>query len=1187
MNCYENNGWKGSLGMRENGYLEFSCQSLEFSVNQGEIIQDNFVIYAGGMDAEGDIYSSDTRMQVITSHFSGEEAIIEYCFDGSCIEAGGTVKGYFTIISNQGEYTLAYQVKVQKPILQGSMGNIKNLFHFTNLAKSNWEEAVELFYSPDFVNVFQKNEQHYIPPYMGLSRVPGNAANVEEFFVEINKKAPIEYQTDVDGFAMEEILDTTCKTITITKNGWGYTDLSVDTEGEFLRVATDKLNNEDFVAGVCHLDFVIDATRLHSGRNVGKLVICDTRTEIAIPITIMMNRGNEKQEREKVVRRLSLELIKCYVEMKLRRITLEFWAEKSEQILEEVMDIEQNNLLAKLYQVQILLRRERFHEAKWYLEQLDNEIAKEESGTVARCYYFYLTTLFNRDEGYMQAVSNEIETAYMNQFGEWRLAWLLIYMEDEYGRGAERKWQLLEEQFERGCSSPVLLCEAVLLLQSYPKLLMKLGVFEQSVLWYAAKNHVLKGEVVEKLQYLAAREECFSQLLFRTLCEVYRVNKASQTVAAICRMLILGERIGTEYFEWYALGVDHEIRVTKLYEYYMMSIPMDYKDELPKMVLMYFAYQSNLDYEHNAFLYAYVVRNKEKMPDIEQNYRIAIERFVIDQIKLGHMNENLAYLYQNILAPQMLRDETAYAFTPLLFSHRIYVENSKITSVVVIHEKIHGESIYPVMDHVCVLPIYGEEYTILLQDDQGNRFTRSIPYENERLMIPEKLLPFIGTYMEGRLSFDIYQCQADKGFITITPENEKRFKALTESEQVIDEFKKEICGRLLRYYYDNDMIGELDTFLEEIEPTALEMAERAEFIRFMISRGMFEKAYQWLRCYGLTGVNLKPVARLVSRRIITNQYREEEFLVNIAYHVFAHTRYDENVLQYLMLYFKGQTTQLREIWKAARELDMDTTCIMHKMLEQMRYTNIYIQEKDTLLVEYSRAAEHDEDLVAECLRDTAYEYFALDYVIDTVIFDMLYERYRQTGEIELIFQLTLLKYWAVNAKNREGIMRETIISFVEELLQKNICFEFYQNLVGIVPQLSYYADKTFIEYRTQPGAKVRIHYLLDCNASKEDKEYEVEEMPEMYSGIFVKTFSLFHDEVLQYYITESVDGEEQVTESNTVFGEDRQCMIQEGRFPRVNDILVSLSVQDTTTAWHLVEEYMQQDYCARELFRVL
>ena len=80
--------------MRENGYLEFSCQSLEFSVNQGEIIQDNFVIYAGGMDAEGDIYSSDTRMQVVTSHFCGEETVVEYCFDGSFIEAGGTAIQY-------------------------------------------------------------------------------------------------------------------------------------------------------------------------------------------------------------------------------------------------------------------------------------------------------------------------------------------------------------------------------------------------------------------------------------------------------------------------------------------------------------------------------------------------------------------------------------------------------------------------------------------------------------------------------------------------------------------------------------------------------------------------------------------------------------------------------------------------------------------------------------------------------------------------------------------------------------------------------------------------------------------------------------------------------------------------------------------------------------------------------------
>ncbi len=1172
--------------MRENSYLEFSCPSLEFSVNEGEIIQDNFVIYAGSKQAEGDIYSSDTRLQIMQPRFYGEESVVEYCFDASCIEAGETVKGFVTVISNQGEYELPFQIQVQKSVLQGSMGSIKNLFHFTNLAKSNWEEAVDLFYSPEFVHIFHKNEKQYQAAYMGLSRFKGNAANVEEFFIEIHKKAPVQYQTDIEGFSMEDILDTTQKTITITKSGWGYTDLKVYAEGDFISLATNQLWTEDFVAGIYRLDFVVDATRLHCGMNIGKIVICDTRTELVIPITVMMHQGSEKQEREKAARNLVVGLVKSYIDMKFRKVTVDLWAERSQQLLEELLDLVGENLLARLYQVQILLVRERFHEAKWYLDQLDDAIEKEEAGIVARCYYFYLTTLFQRDEGYIQTVRNEIETACVNHPQEWRLAWLLLYMEEEDTRGAEARWQLLEEQFERGCASPVLFCEAVLLLQKYPKLLMKLDAFEQNVLWYAAKHHMLKGNAVEQLQYLSVREEAFSRLLFRTLCEVYDVTKAPQTAAAICRILTLGKCVGTEYFEWYALGVALEVRVTKLYEYYMMSIPLDFQGEIPKMVLMYFAYQSSLDYEHSAFLYAYVVRNREKMPDLEQSYRIAIERFVIDQIKLGHMNEDLAYLYQNILAPQMLRDETAYAFTPLLFMHRIYVENPKIVSVVVIHEKINGESIYPVADHVCLLPIYGEEYTLLLQDADGNRFTRSIAYENRQLMMPEKLLPFIGSYMEGRLSFDIYQCQRDKGYITITPENEKRFKALSESEQVIDEFKKEIRSRLLRYYYDNDMIGELDIFLEEIEPTAMEMAERAEFIRFMISRGMFEKAYQWLKTYGLSGVSLKPVARLISRRIVANQFYEEPFLVNVAYHAFCHARYDENILQYLMLYFQGKTKQLREIWKAARELDMDTTFLMHRMLQQMRYTNTFIREKDELLAEYSRMPEHEEELIEECLKDTAYEYFVLDYVVDTVIFDMLYERYRQTGETELLFRLALLKFWSEDARNREHVMPETIVSFVEDLLQRNICFTFFQNLTDIVPQLGYYSDKTFIEYRAKPGTIVRIHYLFDGGMAQEKKEYELEEMSEMYSGIYVKTFSLFHDETLQYYITEWADGEEQVTGSETIFGEDRQSVAQEGRFARINDILVSLDMQDNVTAWQLLEEYMQQDYCVRELFRV-
>ena len=47
------------------------------------------------------------------------------------------------------------------------------------------------------------------------------------------------------------------------------------------------------------------------------------------------------------------------------------------------------------------------------------------------------------------------------------------------------------------------------------------------------------------------------------------------------------------------------------------------------------------------------------------------------------------------------------------------------------------------------------------------------------------------------------------------------------------------------------MIGELDAFLEDIEAEDMEASERAEVIRYLISRGMFDKAYCWLKSYGV------------------------------------------------------------------------------------------------------------------------------------------------------------------------------------------------------------------------------------------------------------------------------------------------------------------------------------------------
>lgn len=1171
-------------------YLRFSCQSLEFSVKPGERAEGSFSIQSDREEACGDIYSSDTRMQCLTPNFTGSEAVIEYCFNAANLDSGSQVNGEFVIISSEGEYSLPYCITVLKSQLESSMGHIRNLFHFANLAKSNWKEAVELFYSPDFISIFRKNDKNLETMYLGLSRMTGNQENVEEFLIETNKKAPITYQTDMEGFRLEDVLDSQTKTLAITKSGWGYLRLKVSARGGFIELEQDAITTADFQDDLCRLNFTIDATRLHHGLNEGYILIADTCNEIEIPVSVMMQEGEDKLEREHQRKRATMSLMRGYIEMKFRKITRNVWAERCEEAIEILKELNPDDIMTRLYQVQMLITRDRFNEAKWYLDRLRQEIYQSQTDEVAQCYYMYLSTLFNRDENYLQVVIDEIENAFSHDETQWRFAWFLLYLDEEYARNPEAKWHFLEEQFKLGCTSPVLFCEAVLLFQSHPAYILQLGAFEQNVVWFAAKHRVLDSNMIEQLQYQCARVKEYSPLLFRTLCEVYQTNKTAQTIAVICRLLVLGDRKGPEYFPWYARGVEREVRVTRLYDYYMMSADItDSSLEIPKMVLMYFAYQCNLDYEYTSYLYAYVVRNRDKYPELERNYRIAMERFVLDQIKLGHMNENLACLYDYILAPQMLRDDLANAFAPLLFMHKVTVGNPKITSVVIVHEKINGESIYPVSHNFCMLPVYGNEYRLFLQDDEGNRYTKRIAYINEQLMDTKRLLPYVESMIENRLSFDIYLCEQDKNYVTITHDNVKRFKHLAESELVIEEFRKEIRTRLLRFYYENDMIGELDTFLDETEADAMEMEERAEFIRFLISRGMFDKAYLWVKQYGLNGVNMKAIARLVSKRIVSNQFTKEEFLVNVAYYIYKNMKYDENILRYLMMYYEGKTTRLRNIWKSAVELELDTSDIMDRMLQQMCFTQVAVPEKNEILLTYASLPKHDDELVEKMLEDAAYDYFVQDALTEPAIFNQIYMRYRKSGETTLGCKLALLRFWSEHSETRKQIVRDTIAGFVRELIQKGICFPFFRELTENVPYLHYYKDKYFVEYRTMPASTVRIHYLYDKEGAAASDEtavcYVTEDMKEMYEGIYVAAFDLFQDEVLQYYITEKADGAELVTQSGTLTGTDQ--VHGEGRFGMLDDMILAHSMQDETTAGQLIEEYMEEDYCARELFRVI
>ena len=84
----------------------------------------------------------------------GTTGCIHYVFDTQALETGEVCEGCFYIVSNGGEITIPYRVKVCAPFCDSSMGPMNDLDQFASLARDNWSEALKIFKTPEFGRVF-------------------------------------------------------------------------------------------------------------------------------------------------------------------------------------------------------------------------------------------------------------------------------------------------------------------------------------------------------------------------------------------------------------------------------------------------------------------------------------------------------------------------------------------------------------------------------------------------------------------------------------------------------------------------------------------------------------------------------------------------------------------------------------------------------------------------------------------------------------------------------------------------------------------------------------------------------------------------------------------------------------------------------------------------------------------------
>lgn len=1171
----------------DNGSLDFSCPRIELSLYEDTTVEDSFTVYGpSGHMTEGYVVSSDLRMECLTPSFGGSQDEIHYRFNAHGMEVGEEVKGAFNIISNQGEYFLSFSVVIVPETVTSSMGSIKNLFHFTNLAKSNWEEAVKLFYSDEFHAVFEGNDRQHYAAYKGLSAVKGNEHNVEEFLLEINKKKPVEYIPEETEIKIDDPLEMTRYALVINRNGWGYTSLRIETEGEFLRVEEDTVTDSSFLGNIYRVYYYVDHEKLHAGNNYGCICLVHQHRTVRVPVTVVVHKIGRKAlgiRREKA--RLIVEIMEYYQAFRLKKISTKTWMTETNKILNRMMELDDKDITYKLFQAQILLTEERYNEAKWLIEKQEGYVlGRQQECPELWCYYLYLTTLYSKDYRYVDEVAAEVQEVYERNRGNWRIAWLLLYLSEEYVRNPSRKWALLEELFSYHCTSPVIYIEAWHLLSMNPSMLLKLETFEQQVLRYAIKNDLMKEEITLQIVYLAQKQKNYSDSVFYILTSCYEKRPQNDILYAICTLLIKGNRYGEVYYEWYRAGVEQNLRITRLYEYYMMSVSLQYDGPLPKIILMYFAYQSDLHYEITAYLYAYVHRHREEMPDIYVNYTAAMERFVVEQMRWGRINKDLAYLYRNLISLPMIDEESASKLATLIFMKEIKVDSDRIREVILVYPYGIGEEVYPVISGSAQVPIYHTDCKVLFGDGEGSRYTASIDFRVETLLGSTKLALMIAPFVRDDFGYAVYTCFEYQNTFAVQDDNVDLFVRLAGSERIAENMKREIRMMLVHYYYEKDRMRELDDYLLGLKPDDVTRRDRKEIIRYMIMRGMYKEAYSWVRRYGPYGVNAKILVKLCSRLLDEEITEEDPVMTGVLYYVVKKGKYDENVLNYLIRYFFSSIKDMRDIWKTAEDFGMDTYALCERMIIQMLYTGAHVGEKMDIFKAYFKSGGN-ETLRAAFVSQCCYDYAIGEQITEQYIFRSVLQLYGEDAPMHPVCKIAFLQYYAENKSEQDEAVRRVCCHFLQELLDENIVLPVYKEYQGYIPQMDEYHDKTMVEYRAKPGNKAVIHYVIQSEGD-EQNEYCMEEMKNMFAGICVKEFVLFFGERLQFYITEESENGEQLTKSGAVNKSDIGQDNFESRFTVLNDIMIGRTLHDYDTVGNLLREYYMKDYMTDAVFRM-
>ncbi len=1162
--------------------LAFSEETIDLSVIEGRSEAGSFVIESTNqIKICGIVYSTNPRMECLNPHFEGEKVRIRYQFNSKGLTEGDTCEGKFVIVCNQIEYSLSFCARITRLYAEASTGAVKSLDDFTRLAASNWDEAYHLFYNRNFLNTIPYDNVYERLTYEGFACARPSGQNMEEFLIGVNKKQPVSISVDKSEEIFMASKEPQSGCFTITKDNWGYTEIRLRTDCEFIKLSKPVLTLDDFIGKTYLYEYIIDASAMHAGRNFGRIYIDGVYQSFTIDITAGV-RDDDGSISDiavtKDIKECMVGIMELYTSFRLKRIVTGVWANETISILNHLHALVPDEHMYELMKAQAFIINRQRQEAKWILDDFKHSNPDKKAPIWG--YYLYLMTLLEREPSYVDNMTHEVELIFYENPDSVLLFWVLLFLRDQYFDDSAGKLKDIKYWVLRGCSSPYLYIEAYYLISQDPYLIKELSVFELRILSWAVKEKALTKELAGAIFEAVDLAGGFDNRVYELLTAAYEICPEAEYVGIICSYLIKGHKNDTCFHKWFELGIENKLRLTGLYESYLLTMDDRQISPVPKIIQMYFSFDNKLPYRKLAVLYNNIIAAKETEPEVYHKYRKAMGRFAMDQAQLRHIDDNLAVLYEDMLELGFINEELSAAFSDIIYTHKLIVFDKRIVRAIIYQNEMKEPQIVPVTDQCAYFELFSNDYVILFEDSRGYRYVKSISYRLQRLMDAEKYLDRCISLSPDRPQYIVSHFKHVRDYSDFTKDDLKLFKPVFYSESFSDSYKAVMGYRILKYCQLHDYEDYVRPFLQSINFDTLQKDARKYLIDMLVSNRLYEKAYDMAMEYGID--MLAAASKVVlCENALKVQHVDDDFMVQLAISAFKTGKYSDLVLKYLCENYTGPTDELINLWHAADKFSISSMKLDERILEQGIYTQIEPEKISDIFMEYYKRAGN-EKLILAYISLVAHGYLHSGGCKADFIFDIIEKRFIGNRTLNDACQLALLKHFAekTDITQAELEIEDTLLKYY---IYNNMYFDFFARLDYRLLEKYFLYDKAFLQYESTPGTHVVLHYSRD----EDGEEFNSEDMVEMYDGIYVKTFVIFFGELIRYYITEEHDNSIEVKESNRLTCNNIPGDNDHSRYNLINEMIISDTLSDETTLKSNIDEYKRLDAATKQLFKLI